>query len=1154
MRLSLSLLAVAIGLTACPADPVEPTADIAEEVLADTAGADADATATPDADADVAADAEVDATPDAEPDGSGDAADTADAGDGAGDADADADAEPEIVISVEGDTCDDAIIIPPNALPFVYQGESSFAGNDYELGGGCQTGGSIGTGAPDVVFSFTPATGGWHIVGMAPVAQIGNNPSALYVTTDCGAIADNCVGVSSDLTAGGFFSVFLEADTTYFFVADGLLAEDAGAFTFTVDESVCVPNCPGAGECGRDLCGGFCGAGCDQETTACHPEQGLCLPPNDVPADNCVGSPLIEQLPATINGDTYYGSNDYHTDGCAGEPNPVGDASRDHIYTLQPTVTGKYTFTLTSEFDGVIYVTTSCNVPESFCVGAADATTHTEILEVTLEAGATYFVFVDGASNNFDQYGVYSLFIDAPCVPNCNGKECGTDGCGGSCGTCTAGNVCGGFGQCQKAPQGDHCLNPYTVGSLPFVDDNDSSLFQNDHFYADGQCGGVEYGWGAASNDVVYEFTAPTDDDYTFKVEAGFDTTLYVATDCNDIGGSCMVSADSPTGLSGEVIDMPMTAGQTVLVVMDGYGNISNPNGPYSFSIDYACSPDCSGKECGDDGCGGTCGECLPSETCSPEGTCGEPLGNSCNNPFVIDDVPFVASGDTSDASPVHGYPYDGCGEDDIYARGVTSSDEVYQFTPTVTGVYDIRVEADFSASWYVVSDCTYFTNDCFTLQEAGPLQWAKLNGECVFDEYPCAGTATEVTDPSSPEAPVLLEAGTTYFIIVDGQANNDNDSGTYTLTISDVCLQQCDGKECGPDSCGLTCGECQLGLVCGDTQLCDIQVGNTCQDPFVVPSDAVLPWTASDSTADATNVYGVPKNSCPDQDKSFGIGGNDHVYAFTPQTDGKYEITLDADFLSAVYVLTECAGYPSDCFYVEAEGYNTWIALVQGCSFPPAESVCFAAKGDKDAVKEHVAKPELVAGTTYYIVVDGATSIGNLFGNYTLTIDEACTPQCDDKECGDDGCGETCGTCPGGFTCTTDGQCVDLTSTTGNSCADPYVIEPSALPFLGTGDTSNDSDVYSPCGFGADDANTRDEVWRFTPDTTGVYVISVNASFNAALYLGTECVDVDYTCVESTTSETISETLTAGTEYFIFIDGAGPGQEGDYSLEVKQP
>ena len=27
-------------------------------------------------------------------------------------------------------------------------------------------------------------------------------------------------------------------------------------------------------------------------------------------------------------------------------------------------------------------------------------------------------------------------------------------------------------------------------------------------------------------------------------------------------------------------------------------------------SIEQSCTPDCSGKECGDDGCGGSCGSC----------------------------------------------------------------------------------------------------------------------------------------------------------------------------------------------------------------------------------------------------------------------------------------------------------------------------------------------------------------------------------------------------------------------------------------------------------------------------------------------------------------------------------------------------------------
>lgn len=41
--------------------------------------------------------------------------------------------------------------------------------------------------------------------------------------------------------------------------------------------------------------------------------------------------------------------------------------------------------------------------------------------------------------------------MDLPCVPNCAGKVCGSNGCGGSCGTCKANEVCQG-GACLCVP------------------------------------------------------------------------------------------------------------------------------------------------------------------------------------------------------------------------------------------------------------------------------------------------------------------------------------------------------------------------------------------------------------------------------------------------------------------------------------------------------------------------------------------------------------------------------------------------------------------------------------------------------------------------------------------------------------------------------
>jgi hypothetical protein len=35
-----------------------------------------------------------------------------------------------------------------------------------------------------------------------------------------------------------------------------------------------------------------------------------------------------------------------------------------------------------------------------------------------------------------------------------------------------------------------------------------------------------------------------------------------------------------------------------------------------------SCTPDCGGRQCGDNGCGGSCGTCSPGSTCNDEGTC----------------------------------------------------------------------------------------------------------------------------------------------------------------------------------------------------------------------------------------------------------------------------------------------------------------------------------------------------------------------------------------------------------------------------------------------------------------------------------------------------------------------------------------------------
>ena len=66
------------------------------------------------------------------------------------------------------------------------------------------------------------------------------------------------------------------------------------------------------------------------------------------------------------------------------------------------------------------------------------------------------------------------------CVPNCEGLECGADGCGGSCGECDEGVLCA---------EGI-CTPPPCTPDEP-CDDGDSCTY--DDACEDGVCGGTPY-------------------------------------------------------------------------------------------------------------------------------------------------------------------------------------------------------------------------------------------------------------------------------------------------------------------------------------------------------------------------------------------------------------------------------------------------------------------------------------------------------------------------------------------------------------------------------------------------------------------------------------------------------------------------------------
>ena len=894
-----------------------------------------------------------------------------------------------LTIDEVGDTCADPV--PVGALPFSWDGDTTGATPDYGYSTGqCppETGG-YGAGAPDEVYAFTPDETGFYLVELAAAYD-----SNLYIVTDCADVDGTCVAGDEDICSNCTESVtpLLTAGTTYYIVVDGYSNSSAtndGTYTLSVSVD-CIPSCAGL-VCGDDGCGGscgtctefansFCDAGacacasdtceglghecndwddgcggivecggctefvnsfCDAGTCACTPSTcadlgaqcgpqddncggtvecggcpggGYCLVDECRPeGDTCANPFTVGALPFVGTGDTTGATPDYgySVGACPPETGGWGLGARDQVWEFTPAITATYFVELDGSFDSNLYIVTDCGDVNGTCVAGDEdvGSTNPEELLIKLEAGVTYYIIADGWSNSSSQHGAYTLTIEAV---------------------------------------GDTCASAHPVNSMPFSFQGSTVDATDQYSYTAGQCPPETGGWGSGSKDEVFTFTPAVNATFEIILDAGFDSNLYVITDCSDAGGSCVAGDEDPGTAAAEELILDLTAGVTYYIIVDGYSGASQ-QGVYTLTIeDVTCVPDtCAdlGNTCGtwDDGCGGTleCGTCAPGEECF-SGEC-LMIGDTCANPIVVDAIPYAATGDTTGATPDYGYSAGMC-PPETGGWGATAPDLVYELTPEYTNDYAITLTGTaFDSNLYVVSDCGDIDNNCL----AG-------------DEDACSNCTEDVT--------VALTAGETYYVIVDGYAGATND-GPYALTIDCVpntCAEL--GFECGTwdDGCGgmVTCAVCAGGDTCA-AGTC-LPAGDTCDNPITV---GALPFSATGDTTGYGADHNYTAGQCPGEN-NYGLAAPDIVYAFTPAVDGDYVIQLTGTgFDSNLYVFSDCDDFGGSCLGADED-------ICSNCT----ESLELA----------------LTAGTTYFIVVDGySNSSYTNDGPYTLTVDrlgDTCT------------------------------------------------------------------------------------------------------------------------------------------------------------------
>lgn len=182
---------------------------------------------------------------------------------------------------------------------------------------------------------------------------------------------------------------------------------------------------------------------------------------------------------------------------------------------------------------------------------------------------------------------------EGECVPVCDpftpceGKVCGPDGCGGQCGSCDPNFDCGQDGQCYP---GD--CQPLCEGKVCGPDK------------CGGQCGicpGVKL--------------------------CDTDTGLCEDNPCDDIGEA---NACDGKDILLQCVDMKITETDcTEENPIWGCTWIKNDQ-KYGCAKPPECEPDCTDKQCGTDGCGGTCGAgCFANWSCE-EFTCVPQPGGAC--------------------------------------------------------------------------------------------------------------------------------------------------------------------------------------------------------------------------------------------------------------------------------------------------------------------------------------------------------------------------------------------------------------------------------------------------------------------------------------------------------------------------------------------
>ncbi len=462
-----------------------------------------------------------------------------------------------------------------------------------------------------------------------------------------------------------------------------------------------------------------------------------------------------------------------------------------------------------------------------------------------------------------------------------------------------------------------------------------------------------------------------------------------------------------------------------------------------------ACVPACSERQCGADGCGGTCGTCPQGATCDEGGRCHS--ANCGVTPLTVSGGVVTPQGtltfDTVAVTARHKQDVDayedGCLVELVIdlRRGagchltVTAAERV-----DAGGALEVR-QVTLSAD----SQCPGFSDDQegeYALSSAGhagdvdPGITRVPDGNAATSCFPATlpvRLQATLTRTSPAPALALALAGST--LVVSGDVTS-----TGSTTIHCPCVYSCDGRECGDDGCGVSCGACACGDEC---------VAGACV------------FTACDGRECGDDGCGGSCGTCTEWPGSYCDAGG--ACDCQTQCAGK---TCGTDGCGGTCGTCGCGqtcGAGGKCTFTACAGKACGSDGCGGsCGSCGCGETCQGGQCVDTACQGKVCGSDGCGG-----------SCGSCGCGKTCTASGQCTfTACNGKQCGSDGCGGTCGTCGCGDTCQS-GQCVYTACDArecgpdgcGGSCGSCAAYGDNAVCGANGGCTCTPSCVGKACG-----------------------------------------------------------------------------------------